>query len=212
MLWLYRLLAPQFRKPRGVMGRLVSRKMERLNINPYAFSLAKLDVKPDEHVLEVGYGPGQGIRQLYERVKDGAGTVTGIDFSSTMQKKASRMNRAGIDAGKVALRLGSAECTTLESDRFDALLAVNVVYFFEDVTGCLGALRRVLKPGGRAAFYFTDKRFLTHLPARCFTTYTGDEFKEKMAEAGFRQVRVETTEPLDELGKFGHCVIGVKPS
>lgn len=212
MLLLYRLLAKQFRKPNGMIGRIVSKKMEKLNVKPYAFSLSKLEIKPNEHVLEVGYGPGRGIEKLYECVEKGDGSVTGIDFSATMKKKASRLNRPGIETGKVSLKLGSAECTNLQSAGFDALLGVNVVYFFNSARECLHELKRVLKPGGRAAFYVTDKQFVTHMPDHCFTKYSGDEFAKKMVDAGFEQVEVHTTEPLNEHGKFGHCVMGKKPS
>lgn len=43
-----------------------------------------LDIQPDHHVLEVGFGPGVGLSAALKKVENGSGKVHGIDISEQM--------------------------------------------------------------------------------------------------------------------------------
>ena len=212
MFFLHRLLAKQFRKPTGPLAGWVSQKMKTRNREVYDWTLSLVALSPSDNVLEVGYGPGHGIEQIARIVENGPGSVFGVDFSPAMFKQASRRNRTAIENGDVCLMMGCADKTSFPDDRFDAIIGINVVYFFDDPPRCLGELRRVLRPGGRAAFYLTDGADMGHLPDAYFQKYSGNAFAKIMIRAGFEKVAIHTRElAWNGQHRTGHCVIGEKP-
>lgn len=52
------LLMRMFGRPRGLLGRLGGRIMARTNENCGAWAIDLLEIRPDDRVLEVGFGPG----------------------------------------------------------------------------------------------------------------------------------------------------------
>ena len=66
-----------------------------------------LDVRPGDHVLEVGFGPGVGIQILTERTP--SGRVVGVDPSHEMVAQATARNAAALKAGRIDLREASVE-------------------------------------------------------------------------------------------------------
>ena len=59
-----RLLASQFRQPRGFIGKIIGQGMVRDNTESNNWTISLLDVQPDDNVLEVGFGPGVAIKTL----------------------------------------------------------------------------------------------------------------------------------------------------
>jgi SAM-dependent methyltransferase len=127
-----------FASPSGLLGRLAGWFMLYTNRQEEVVSL--LDVRPGEHVLEVGYGPGALIRLL---ARTGAGRVCGVDPSPEMREQAARR------AGGADLRLGTASDTGFPDESFDRVVTVNTVALWPDLMDGLRELRRVTRPGGR---------------------------------------------------------------
>lgn len=133
-----------FALPRGLAGRLAGWIMRRTNRQEEVVRL--LGAREGDRVLEVGYGPGELVRLLAEQV--GAGTVCGVDPSAEMRRLARARNRAAVWAGKVDLRLGTAQATGLPDESFDKVVTVNTVALWPDLEAGLRELRRVTRPGG----------------------------------------------------------------
>ncbi|MFI7704577.1 class I SAM-dependent methyltransferase [Nonomuraea sp. NPDC049480] len=127
-----------FASPSGLIGRLAGRFMYYTNRQDEV--LRVLGVRPGEHVLEVGYGPGALIRLLG---RTGAGRVCGVDPSPDMLTMASRR------AGGAELRVGTASDTGFPDASFDCVVTVNTVALWPDLMDGLRELRRVTRPGGR---------------------------------------------------------------
>jgi SAM-dependent methyltransferase len=121
-----RALVRQFGKPSGPIGVLVGLVMRVRPSNRLRSvrTLALLDIRPEDRVLEVGFGPGLAVARAAERAT--AGKVVGIDHSPVMLRQARRRNAAAIRAGRVELRLGSAEMLPRFEERFDKVLAVTL--------------------------------------------------------------------------------------
>jgi hypothetical protein len=58
-----KVLMRMFGRPTGLMGRLGGVIMARVNRNAAAQVIDLLDVRPDDKVLEVGFGPGVAIHR-----------------------------------------------------------------------------------------------------------------------------------------------------
>lgn len=163
-------------------------------------ALELLDIRAEDEVLEVGFGPGLAI----ERAADLAsrGRVVGIDHSELMLREARRRNAKAIGAGRVELLLGSAERLPDFSARFDKVLAVNVYMFWEDPVAVLRALRGAMKPGATISLTLQPRR-------RGATDEDAREAAERMGSslrgAGFENVRIEILEmaPVNTA-----CVLG----
>src|SRR5437868_980480 len=100
-------------------------------------------VAEGQRVLDVGCGPGALTRELVRRV--GAGAVAAVDPSEPFVEECARRN-PGVD-----VRLAKAEQLPFSDGVFDAALAQLVLHFVSDPAAAANELRRVLRPGGRAA-------------------------------------------------------------
>src|SRR2546430_13477270 len=96
-------------RPRGGGGRVVGWEMALRSSNRQrnVWAGGLLGVEPTDRVLEIGFGPGIAIRELSRRATHGL--VCGVDHSAVMVRQAIRRNADAVRAGRVDLRLGSAE-------------------------------------------------------------------------------------------------------
>lgn len=146
--------AGHLQHPRGGWGRLVGRLMRVVNAEPNRRAIRALEVQAHHDVLELGFGPGEGVRALARLALNG--TVFGVDQSATMLAVAQRRNRAAVAKGQVRLSRGTFHATGLPDQSVARILAVNVAYFWTDPSVVLTELDRVLRPGGRVCVYVTS--------------------------------------------------------
>lgn len=106
-----------------------------------------LDVRPTEHLLEVGCGPGHAVALVCERLT--RGTVTAIDRSAAMVARARGRNAACVAAGRARIEQ-QALTTGALGRRFAKGFAVNVNAFWTAPGPSLAALGRLLDPAGLA--------------------------------------------------------------
>lgn len=117
-------------------------------------AIEALDVHAEDDILELGFGPGAAIHRLVTLAP--LGRIYGIDASAPMVRLAGRRNRTAVREGRVELRQASFDDLPLPDAAVSKILAVNVVYFWEDPQRILAEVRRVLRPGGKLAVYATD--------------------------------------------------------
>ena len=108
-----------------------------------------LALKPGEHVLDVGSGPGFLAAEMAEEVGP-EGRVAGVDPSESMLALACR-NAPGAE-----FRAGGAIELPFPDASFDAVVSTQVLEYVEDVAAALAEARRVLRPGGRVLVLDTD--------------------------------------------------------
>jgi len=192
----------QFHHPRGLGGRVAGWVMAHRGSNRRRniWAVSLLDVRPDERVLEVGFGPGIALGELAARAT--RGRVYGVDHSAVMVARAARRNRAAAD--RIELVHASVEHLPSFGEPLDAVLAVNNAGFWPDPPERLRELRGVLRPGGRIALASQPR-----CPGadRGTTARAARELQDLLTEAGFTEVRVETL----DLDPPVACVLGVNP-
>lgn len=193
----------QFSGPHGPLGHLAGFLMSRMNepLNRWVVDL--LEVQPSDRILEIGFGPGLAVQRCAERAT--AGRVAGIDRSAVMLTQASRRNRDAIAAGRVDLRLGSAESLPFPAASFTKACAVNSLQFWPSARDGIGELSRVLATGGRLVLALRMRREDVGRYNRSrfgFTEERAEAVKALLVSAGFaasadrREVRGETITAL----------------
>jgi len=195
-------IVSQFRRPTGFGGRLAGFEMaiRTSNRRRNAWAVDLLDVRPTDHVLEIGFGPGVAIRELANRATEGL--VVGIDHSEVMVEAAKRRNIDGLRANRIDLRLGSAEAVPSFDQPFDRILSVNSIMFWSEPEKRLEELRGLLRVGGVIAVVRQPRGpgSRTLSPEQ-----VAAELTELLDAAGFAHIR---TERLD-LKPPVVCALGV---
>lgn len=193
----------QFLRPHGFRGRAAGWVMATRGSNRERniWAVGLLDVQPHDRVLEIGFGPGIAIQEFARRATNGL--VVGVDHSEVMVQQARKRNAAAVRAGRVDLRLGSAEALPGFDAPFDKILAVNSLLFWDDPVARLKELHDRLRPGGQIAIVYQPRGpgSTNEVAAR-----TGQEIAEHFATVGLTSVRVETLalQPTAVV-----CVLGV---
>ena len=207
-----RFIAGKFRNPDGLSGRLVGKLMANGNRQAVEWTVALLDIAAEDHVLEVGFGPGVGIEGAARWAT--AGRVAGIDSSATMVEVARKRNAIAVKARRVDLQSGDASFLPYANRAFNKVFCIHCVYFWANPVRALRELQRVLVPGGIAAITILPRdRWLerkTVPPADLFTLYNADEVAALLAQAGFDEIRIEDGPQHGKLRCA--CIIGTKKS
>lgn len=151
-------------------------------------ALDVLDPAPSDRVLEIGFGGGSALRRLLGQCRN----VSGVDPSQAMVSRARDRYAAHVQAGNLDLREGKVEALPWDDASFDKVLAVNTVYFWDDIEQGCRELRRVATDGSRVVI-------ATAAAATCRWFRWGDggyfvpeepEVVGFLRSAGFRTVRV----------------------
>ena len=137
-------------RPSGFIGWAVGLYMRWRNADLNAAAIDALVPIPGDRVLEIGCGPGEGLRRL--SAMPGIGKLTGIDHSALMLAMAEQRNRPALQRGTVDLRLTSIGAAPFAERSFDAILAIDCIQYWPDLMGDLSVVRRLLRPGGRVLF------------------------------------------------------------
>ncbi len=177
-------LETQFGHPSGLIGWLVGQAMaiEHRELTQWATGL--LELRPDDQVLEVGFGPGTAILRMSQVVTQGL--VAGVDLSQVMVEQARGRNAAAIQGGRVELRQGSAMALSYEAESFDKALVINSLHHWSSPSTGLKELWRVLKLGGLAAIVERPHEAKTEEAAR----QAGEQTMRLLQAAGFGEVKI----------------------
>lgn len=164
--------------------------------NPTALA----QIAPGETVLDLGSGGGIDVLLSARRVGP-QGKVYGLDMTDEMLDLA-RANQAKAGVTNVEFLKGDIEHIPLPNDSVDLIISNCVINLSPDKDRVLAEAFRVLKPGGRVAV--SDIVIRGEMPAeirRNIELWAGcvagaleeEDYKAKLARAGFEQVSIEPT-------------------
>jgi len=146
------MLNRQFAHPRGLLGRLVGRRMARKNATLTHRVVAAAELTGAETVLEIGCGPGVGLVALARALP--RGRVLGAEPSAVMRAQAAaRVHGYG---DRVQLVDATADTLPWPPGTVDVVVAVNNVQLWDPPDGSLSRIKDVLVPGGRLLLGLTE--------------------------------------------------------
>ena len=196
-----RILDTAFAHPHGPFGRLGGFIMARSTRSRNTWTISLLTLHENDHLIEVGSGPGALIQSLTPRVP--RGFIAGIDASPLMVSQATRRNASAIQAGYVEIQQGSALALPFDDALFDIALSANSLPFWPDRQAGLREMWRVLKPGGTIALVLQPVWAKTESEVK----EIGTELLTLLQVVGFQQERLEfkSMKPIVSV-----CALGVK--
>lgn len=114
------------------------------------WTVDRLDVQPDDAVLEIGCGHGIAATLVLGRLD--AGGYVGLDRSPKMVAAAERRNRLAVDAGRARFVCDAAPDAQVGAARFDRIMAARVAAM--STPGGLAFAASHLAPGGTLLLAF----------------------------------------------------------
>jgi SAM-dependent methyltransferase len=184
--------AAQLAHPRGLGGRLLGQAMDVANARPMRLSVKALAPQPGERVLDAGCGTGAAMAMLRAAAEC---KVYGIDRSQAMVAAA----RARLGAG-ATLACEAIEALSRQTWRpFDAVLALNVLYFADPEGAMVSAMREALRHGGRLVAYVTHRQTMERWRfsrAGLHRLYDAGELEDALVEGGFARASISIKDHL----------------
>jgi ubiquinone/menaquinone biosynthesis C-methylase UbiE len=114
----------------------------------------RLDIQPDDRVLEIGCGHGVAATMVCDRLE--TGRLTAIDRSEKMVEVAARRNAAHVEAGRAEFFVAMLEDADLGERRFDKIFAVRVGLFHREPARAHTLAESWLVPGGTVLAVFDE--------------------------------------------------------
>ena len=209
---LEKIFNQQYRRPSGLLGLYVGRRMARDHRPENLWTLSLLKAQPADHILEIGFGSGIALQELAEIVTHGH--IAGVDYSKTMVRAVRRRQAQAIQQGRMDIWQADAASLPFEDNTFDKAFTIHSIYFWPQPLLALQSVWRVLKPEGLLA--------LTVLPKEKWPVensedapgtpdckpYSGDELICLLKTAGFSETRIVSDSNPTYLSNF--TVMGIK--
>lgn len=207
---LFGVVGKQLQHPRGMLGRVLFGWMTTDTLAHARWTAELMDVQPDDHILEVGFGNGANIELIANRASNGH--VAGAEISRTAIEMASRRNARAISQGRVTLHQAAGGALPFDDATFDKACTVATIYVIAEPSAVFEELHRVLRRGGLAAVTFPIREsFMRFKPAQTegFHLHELADLEVAFRKAGFTETRTERNDAV----RFGaHCMLGRKPA
>ncbi|WP_428568351.1 MAG: class I SAM-dependent methyltransferase [Solidesulfovibrio sp. DCME] len=206
-----KLLMGQCRRPGGILGEYIGRRMNRSHFALTTWGLAHVAIAPDADVLDIGCGGGRTLERLAALAP--RGRIHGIDASEKSVAMSRRHNAQALASGRMEVRLASVAALPFADATFDLATAVETHYFWPNLAADLAEVRRVLRPGGRLLvlgevydtpkFDARNRKWLELVPMAYLTVA---QFRTLFETAGFTDI------VIDEEADHGWiCCVGKTP-
>jgi len=197
------VIASQFGRPHGLLGRLAGRLMARGNadFNRWvAGEVSALGLQGVERVVEIGPGPGICLQETLRAFP--AARVWGVDPSLEMLSQARRRNAAEIRSGRLVMVEGDVGSLAALAP-VDLVIACHVLYFWHQPGKELALIRRALRAGGRLALGYQLRRNMPAVSQRNFPREghvlydADDQVSVLLASAGFKDAGILVKGPSE---------------
>ncbi|TGD70615.1 class I SAM-dependent methyltransferase [Mangrovimicrobium sediminis] len=184
-------VANQLSCPSGENGVLFGERMNESNAVMISRCISCLSPVNGEAILEIGLGNGALSCPIVEAVGN-EGRYIGLEHSETMASEAltilSQINPEIID-----IKIGNCLEADIPQRKINGLLAVNVLYFIDDLDLLFQKIANWLVAGGRIVFGLRPQGLLQRMPfsEHGFNIRPLDEIIEKLAARKFANIHAE---------------------
>jgi ubiquinone/menaquinone biosynthesis C-methylase UbiE len=169
-------------------------------------ALSCLRPSAQDHLLEIGFGGGNRIKQLsHKGLPD---QFTGLDLSSEAMRLCQKHYNPLIRQGRVNLHAANAATLPFGPGQFNKICSINALYFWPRPVDVLTECRRVLSPNGTLYLCYNTKDLLdmygfSRIGLR---GYSVDQIETLFSECGFNNIQTTSARSLRN-GSF-YCSYG----
>ncbi|MDD5793361.1 MAG: class I SAM-dependent methyltransferase [Clostridiales bacterium] len=193
-------LGKQCGNPTGIVGKIMTWGMNR--VNKFMYKGIIDEIKPNKQMvmLDIGFGNGFLEKLIYKRVHC---NIYGIDISEDMLNIALHKNCVGVKNGDIELSIGDCCDLVFENDTFDVVTTMNTIYFWNDTLKGLQEIHRTLKDGGTFCNAVLSKEYLKKVfyTKNVFKFFDKEDYISLGKQAGFKNITIK------ELKKSCYLVI-----
>jgi trans-aconitate methyltransferase len=116
-----------------------------------------MDLQPDDHVLEIGCGPGAGAELICERLTNGK--LFAIDRSESGVDRTKRRCARFVEAGRLTVRQIDLATLRVPVKRLNKVFAFNVnLFWVRECADEVALLHERLVPGGAVYLFYEANR------------------------------------------------------
>lgn len=194
-------ISKQFKEPKGLVGKAAGKVMAIENGALYDWTFKELGITGGDTVLEIGFGPGEGLHKLLSSFPKCQ--AVGYDPSEAMVELAKERNEDSIKSGRLSIKKGTAQDVIAEN-QYDRIYSVNSFPMWDDKEQSLQKLYSLLKKDGTISITVQPRqKEATVKQARNLAL----EISAFMKRAGFHSIRTMEKElnPCTAV-----CVCGTK--
>jgi len=186
----FKILAAQMWHPRGIMGTMVATHMNKGNLRMNLETIAQIQPKPDDNILEIGMGNGYYVKNILSQSK--LTKYFGIDISNTMVNESILLNERLVRNNQALFIQANASNLPFIDEYFDTVFTVNTIYFWNDIQIVLSEVRRVLKTNGTFVLSLRPRSIMGSLPMTKygFRSFSNENIIESLESNGFTPIKV----------------------
>lgn len=192
-------LIEQAKKPRGFVGSLMLRIMNKAHSGMNTWLIRQEVINDGDIVLDIGCGGGKTLQSLSKINR--SGKIYGIDFSEQAVKDSIKTNEMDVANGKVIVTQASVSSIPYSDKFFDKITAFQTHYFWPDLANDVEEVFRVLKDDGKFIIISELYKINYHMIAY----KTKPEIKQLLESVGFQTVTIQ-----ENTQKGWLCITGVK--
>lgn len=179
-------LAKQFRNPDGLLGRFAGLVMFFENRKINRWTIDRVGIQPGDHILEVGFGPGYAIEEMFQRY--GNLKVDGIDLSETMLHAALAKNEQAARSGTLRLFHGDVADFRENLSHYNKVISVNNYPLWKNKRKSLIRIHQMMHNGGKIAITVQPRE---EDASREKTFSHAVQIEQDLFYAGFREISVQ---------------------
>jgi trans-aconitate methyltransferase len=173
------------RQPAGITGKLAGCLMSLKSKSRTDWTVEQLNIQTYQHILEVGYGPGNTLQEVARRLK--VGFLAGIDHSVAMYQQAYRRNKRFIEQQLLQLHIGDLNELSYPPHYFHTIYGSDVHFFLKDPQLEFIRLSSLLKSMGKLVMVFQPRMARSEEDIR----QAGEQIREDYLAAGLTNIRIE---------------------
>lgn len=182
------IVSKPFKQPKGLIGKAAGKVMAAENGILYDWTFKELGIADGDSVLEIGFGPGEGMHSLLSAFPKCR--LDGYDPSQAMVDLAKERNEDSLKSRRLSITLGTALDVPLEN-QYDRIYSVNSFPMWNEKETSLQRLYSLLKTGGCLTITVQPRQKDATIK---HATKQSLEIAALMKRTGFQSIRTEEME------------------
>lgn len=178
-------LIKQAMNPRGSIGNLMIKIMNKAHTRMTIWGLSMIEIKNDVPILDIGCGGGQTIHLLASQNKDRE--IYGVDYSPQAVETSIHKNTQAVATGRVKICCGDVSSLPFKDKFFGTITAIQTHYFWLDLEHDINEVNRVLRTGG--TFIIISEKYKINYHMKQYTS--NDEIEQLFRKSSFRTLKIQ---------------------